>query len=75
VVLDGSAVTGGGVAMSSGSVTLGPDHGVVTGLNGGTVSASMSSPTPLVLTISLQVDQNTGALTGTVSGTSSQGSH
>ena len=75
VVLDGSAVTGGGVAMSSGSVTFGPDHGVVTGLNGGTVSASISSPTPLVLTISLQVDQNSGVLTGTVSGASSQGSH
>jgi sulfoxide reductase heme-binding subunit YedZ len=74
VVLVGSAVTGGGVAMSSGSVTFGPDRGVVTGLNGGTVSASISSPTPLVLTISLQVDQNSGVLTGTVSGTSGQGS-
>ncbi len=68
VVLVGTAVQGGGVAMSSGSVTFGPYHGTVTALDGGTVQADVSTPRPEVLTLSLQVDQGTGALTGTVSG-------
>jgi sulfoxide reductase heme-binding subunit YedZ len=70
VVLYGTAVAGGGVAMSSGSVTFGPYHGVVTSLSGGTVLVDVSSPTPMVLTLSLSVDQNSGALSGTASGTS-----
>ena len=68
VALVGTAVQGGGVAMSSGSVTFGPYHGTVTALNGGTVQAGVSTPRPEVLTLSLQVDQATGALAGTVSG-------
>ncbi len=54
--------------MSSGTVTFGPYQGAVTALNGGTVQADVSAPRPEVLTLSLQVDQETGALTGTVSG-------
>jgi DMSO/TMAO reductase YedYZ heme-binding membrane subunit len=76
VTLIGSAVQGGGVAMSSGSVTLGSSSGVVTSLSGGTVTAEVSSPTPMTLTMSLQVDQNTGALSGTATGTARpSGSH
>jgi DMSO/TMAO reductase YedYZ heme-binding membrane subunit len=73
VVLTGAAVAGGGVSMSSGAVTFGPYHGVVTALQGGTVSASVNSPTPMTLTLDLSVDQNSGALGGTVTGTSAEG--
>ena len=71
VVLTGSAVTGGGVAMSSGSVTFGPYHGVVDALQGGTVSATVNSPTPMSLILTLSVNQSSGALSGTVTGSSS----
>jgi len=73
VTLIGTAVQGGGVSLSSGTVTLGTSHGVVTSLNGGTVSARISSPTPMDLTLSLQVDQNSGALSGTATGTPRSG--
>jgi DMSO/TMAO reductase YedYZ heme-binding membrane subunit len=73
VTLVGEAVQGGGVAMSSGTVTLGSSHGVVTSLDGGTVSARLSSPTPMDLSLSLQVDQNSGALSGTATGTARSG--
>jgi len=73
VTLVGSAVQGGGVAMSSGSVTLGSASGVVTSLSGGTVTADLSTPAPMTLTLALQVDQNTGALSGTASGTARHG--
>ncbi len=73
VTLVGEAVQGGGVTMSSGTVTLGSSHGVVTSLDGGTVSARISSPTPMDLTLSLQVDQNSGALSGTATGTARSG--
>jgi len=73
VTLIGTAVQGGGVAMSSGSVTLGSSNGVVTSLSGGTVTADLSSPTPMTLTLALQVDQNSGALSGTATGTARQG--
>ncbi len=69
VTLVGSAAQGGGVSLSSGTVTLGSSHGVVTSLSGGTVSARISAPTPIDLTLSLQVDQNSGALSGTAKGT------
>jgi DMSO/TMAO reductase YedYZ heme-binding membrane subunit len=69
VVLSGSAATGGGIAMSSGSVTLGSAHGAVTSLSGGTLTASLSGATPMDLTLSLQVDQNSGGLSGTASAT------
>ncbi len=71
VTLLGTAAQGGGVSLSSGTVTLGSSRGAVTSLSGGTVSAHLSSPTAMDLTISLQVDQNTGALSGTVTGTAS----
>jgi hypothetical protein len=73
VTLVGSATQGGGVDMSSGSVTLGSADGVVTSLSGGTVTADLPSPTPMTLTLALQVDQNTGALSGTATGTARQG--
>ncbi len=73
VVLAGTAIAGGGVAMSSGSVSLGPYRGVVTGLSGGTVSATVSAPGPTRLSLSLNVDQTSGALTGTVTATAAGG--
>ena len=69
VVLEGAAAQGGGVSLSSGSVTLGPYRGVVTALEGCTMAATLASPAPLALTIDLNVDQSTGALSGTVSAT------
>ena len=71
VVLTGTPVEGGGVAMTSGSVSLGPYSGQVTSLSGGTIGAFVRASAPLQLVISLNVDQNSGALSGTVSGTAS----
>jgi sulfoxide reductase heme-binding subunit YedZ len=68
VVLVGTQ-SGGGVSLASGTVTLGPYRGRVTGLNGGTVVGTVSIPSPITLTISLQVDQQSGGLSGSVSGT------
>ena len=56
--------------MNSGTVTLGTSHGVVTSLNGGTLTAALSGATPMDLTLSLQVNQSSGALSGTASATS-----
>ena len=72
VVLLG-AQSGGGVSLSSGTVALGPYKGTVTGLNGGTVTGTVSTPSPWVLTISLQINQQTGALSGSVSGAAGSG--
>jgi hypothetical protein len=69
VTLIGSDVKGGGIAMSSGKATLGSSSGVVTSVSGGRVTADLGSPTPMTLTLALQVDQNTGALSGTATGT------
>jgi sulfoxide reductase heme-binding subunit YedZ len=69
IVLLGTALQGGGVELSSGTVTFGSDSGTVTGLNGGTIDARVGTSSPLNLLISLNVDQNTGALSGTVTGT------
>jgi DMSO/TMAO reductase YedYZ heme-binding membrane subunit len=69
VTLVGNAAQGGGVSLSSGTVTLGSSHGVVTSLSGGTVTARISAPTAMDLMLSLQVDQGSGALSGTVTGT------
>ena len=44
VTLVGDAVQGGGVCLSSGTVTLGSSRGVVTSLDGGTVSARALLP-------------------------------
>jgi methionine sulfoxide reductase heme-binding subunit len=73
VVLTGTPVEGGGVAMSSGSVTLGPYSGQVTSLNGGSIGALVQAPVPLQLLLSLNVDQGSGSLSGTVSATASGG--
>jgi hypothetical protein len=45
----------------------------VTGLNGGTVVGTVSTPSPVTLTISLQVDQQSGGLSGSVTGTAGTG--
>lgn len=70
LVLDGSPTQGGGIAMTSGSVTFGPYRGTVTSLDGGTVVAAVAAPDPETLTLSLQVDPNSGALSGSATGTS-----
>ena len=75
VVLSGTAAAGGGVAMSSGTVTLGSSHGAVTSLSGGTITASLSGGTPMDLTVTLQVDQNSGNLSGTASATAGHGAN
>lgn len=72
VVLNG-AQSGSGVALSSGTITLGQFTGSVTGLNGGTVVGTVSTPNPVTLTLSLQLDQGTGGLSGTVSATAGSG--
>ena len=64
VVLNG-AQAGGGVSLSSGTVDFG---GNAVGLNGGTVVATVPTPSPMTLTIQLQVGQQTGALSGSVTG-------
>ncbi len=71
VVLTGTPVQSGGVAMTSGSVSFGPYSGEVTSLNGGTIGAFVRASVPLQLVLSLNVDQNSGALSGTVSATAS----
>jgi len=72
VVLVGTQ-SGGGVSLASGTVTIGSSKGPVTGLNGGTVVGTVSTPSPITLTISLQVDQQSGGLSGSVSGTAGAG--
>jgi hypothetical protein len=54
---------------SLGTVQLGSYHGVVTTETGTAVSARITTPQPMYLTIVLGVDPSTGALTGTVTGT------
>jgi methionine sulfoxide reductase heme-binding subunit len=73
VTLSGTAAAGGGVAMSSGAVSLGPYHGVVTALEGGSVTAVVGTQPQIQLAISLNLDQTTGTLTGTVSGSAAGG--
>ncbi len=68
VVLSGPAVAGGGVAMSSSSITFGPYHGTITALQGGTVSATIGEPSPVTLVLSVTIDQSSGALSGSVTG-------
>ena len=65
--------SGGGVSLSSGTITLGSASGPVTGLNGGTVVGTVSTPSTVQLTIDLQLDQQTGDLSGSVSATSGGG--
>ena len=64
------AQSGGGVSLSSGTATFAGRTGTIVGLNGGTVIARFGSPSPMTLTLQLEVDQQSGAISGTVSGTS-----
>jgi len=69
IVLTGQESAGGGVSLSSGTVTYGTYTGTVVGLNGGTVTMHVSAPAPTTLVANLQINQQTGALSGSVSGT------
>ena len=69
IVLEGAAAPGGGVSLADGSVDLGPDHGTVASLHGDTVVAVLAGDAPIELVVTLRVDQGTGALSGTVTGT------
>jgi methionine sulfoxide reductase heme-binding subunit len=72
VTLLGTSVNGG-VAMSSSSVVLGTARGVVTALDGTTIGATVRAPSGHVdLEMQLSIDQSTGSISGTVSGTSRQ---
>ena len=74
VVLAGTQSTGGGVSLSSGTVTFGAYRGQVVGLNGGTITAQISDPNPTTLVINLRINQQSAAITGTVTGTAGSGS-
>jgi DMSO/TMAO reductase YedYZ heme-binding membrane subunit len=73
--LQGQAVAGGGVQMSSSLVTLGPSsnptlyRGTVTALQGTNISAVVRDPQghTLNLAMALQIDPSTGSASGTVS--------
>ncbi len=73
ISLVGEALDDGGVAMRSGSVSIGPTSnpqlysGAVTNLQGSSLTASANGPTgSLSLTVNLNIDQNSGSVTGTV---------
>ncbi|MGA2835236.1 MAG: ferric reductase-like transmembrane domain-containing protein [Acidimicrobiales bacterium] len=68
IELDGTAVPGGGVSLTQGSVAFGPFRGTVTALAGDTIEATVPGAGPVDLTVTLSVDQGTGALSGTVVG-------
>jgi DMSO/TMAO reductase YedYZ heme-binding membrane subunit len=68
VVLDGIADQGGGIAMSSGSVTFGGYQGVVTSLSGNTIGASVAAPSPQALTMTVNINQNANTVSGSVTG-------
>jgi DMSO/TMAO reductase YedYZ heme-binding membrane subunit len=70
ITLTGTPV-GGGVSMNSSQVSLGTDHGEVTGLDGPSISATVSGSGGRVdLTLQVNLDRRTGTVTGTVSGQS-----
>ena len=70
VKLIGTPVNGG-VSMTSSSVALGNAQGVVTALDGSTIGASVRGPRGRInLDMQLSINQSTGSITGTVSGTS-----
>jgi DMSO/TMAO reductase YedYZ heme-binding membrane subunit len=75
VILNGTAARGGGVSMSSGSVTFGPYRGVVTALDGGTLSATVQAQSHIQLVVSLELNRQSGAITGTVTGSSGTGTN
>lgn len=73
VTISGQPLAGGGVAMSQGSVSLGPAanpqlySGDVVALRGSRILASASGGgTSMRLTIDLTIDQDSGAISGTV---------
>lgn len=72
IVLNGAPASGGGVALQSGSVSLRPAaggsyDGPVTGLNAGTIAASLNGPAgSYSLTANIQLDQTTSGFAGTV---------
>jgi sulfoxide reductase heme-binding subunit YedZ len=62
--------TGGGVSMTSSNVTFGSAKGAVTALSGTTIAATVhDSNRRLNLIMQLAIDQNTGRISGSVSGT------
>jgi hypothetical protein len=75
VTITGQPLAGGGVAMTQGTVSLGPRGtpnlytGHVVGLHGSRIDASASSSdgTALRLSIDLSIDQASGTVSGTVS--------
>jgi len=74
VTLVGPAVDGG-VSMTSSQVIFGAQQGVVTSLQGSTIGASVNGTSGSEnLTMQLNLDQATGTVTGTVSGTGGSGS-
>ncbi|MGA3147257.1 MAG: ferric reductase-like transmembrane domain-containing protein [Acidimicrobiales bacterium] len=68
VVLDGVADQSGGIAMSSGTVTFGGYHGAVTSLSGNTIGASVATPNPQALTMTVAIDQSANTVSGSVTG-------
>jgi methionine sulfoxide reductase heme-binding subunit len=68
VTLEGQAADGG-VEMTSSTVTLGSQSGVVTSLDGSSIGATVGSPqAPEHLSIQITLDRVSHVLTGTVSG-------
>jgi len=74
VTLYGQSVEGG-VSMTSSQVNFGPQQGVVTGLEGTTIAASVSGPGNRgeSLVLQLQLDRANGTVSGTVRGRSGGG--
>ncbi len=70
VVLDGTALPAGGISLASGTVDFGGTHGVVTGLDGGSVTASLPTSPPEKLALQLATSGGSDHLSGTVTGTS-----
>lgn len=74
ITIAGQPLAGGGVAMTQGSVSLGPDGnprlytGRIANLRGSRIDASVSNSdgSSLRLSINVSIDQATGGVTGTV---------
>jgi methionine sulfoxide reductase heme-binding subunit len=79
LVLDGQPLPGGGVAMDTSQVSLGPPArprlytGQIVALEGQRLIALVSGNRSLQLTIDLQVDRAAGTVSGTLHAASSQG--
>ena len=68
VVLNGTAARGGGLTMSSGTVTFGGFPGTVTRLHGNSMKASVAAPGLQPLTLSITVDGRSSTVSGSVTG-------